>query len=104
VGNFDGSGTASTLFSDEGPCGVAIDPAAGRIYWANFYSGGPTPAIARSAWRSPGGKVYWAALDSGQIRYGNPDGTNASALFSGEHSPGALAVDPGAGKIYWANF
>ena len=132
VGSLDGSG-ASTLFEDpEGsrPSGVTVDPANGRIYWANQFSDevrvgnldgsgsastlfGPADAgDAPVGVALAGGKVYLAALGcrlsgcvgSGQIRYGNPDGTGASALFSGEDSPGALAVDPGAGRIYWANF
>src|SRR5580765_2866423 len=34
-----GSG-ATTLFGDGGgPCGVVLDPAAGKVYWANWFSG-----------------------------------------------------------------
>ena len=38
VGNLNGSGTPADLFSstEPEPYGVAIDPAAGRIYWANY--------------------------------------------------------------------
>jgi len=127
AGNLDGSGSATTLFeepSGSAPSGVAIDPANGKIYWANQFADevrvgplrgsgvGPASALFDPAHTGhhpvgvalAGGKVYWAAIGSGQIRYGNPDGTGALPLFSGEHSPGALAVDPGAGKIYWANF
>ena len=51
-----------------------------------------------------GGKVYWAALGSGEIRVGNADGTSAAPLFSGEDGPGGVAVDPDAGKLYWAGW
>jgi len=74
-----GSGNPSDLFSGEsGPCGVAIDPAAGRIYWASF--------------------------NSNEIRVANLDGSGpASTLFGGEGGPCGVAIDPAAGKIYWAN-
>src|SRR6187551_1235877 len=40
-GNLAGSETASTLVAGEAkPCGVAIDPAAEKIYWASFGSVG----------------------------------------------------------------
>ena len=52
------------------------------------------------------GKIYWANWNSGEIRVANLDGTGtASTLFA---APGnnlcGVAVDPAAGKIYWANF
>jgi hypothetical protein len=60
AGNLDGSGTASTLFGGEAsPAGMAIDPAANKIYWGNF--------------------------GSGAIRVANLDGTGtASDLFTGQ--------------------
>src|SRR6187551_868799 len=40
-GNLAGSEAASTLVAGEAkPCGVAIDPAAEKIYWASFGSVG----------------------------------------------------------------
>ena len=80
VANLDGTGTASTLFAGEGgPCGVAIDPSAGKIYWVNF--------------------------NSNTVRVGNLDGTGtASTLFTEAGSLCGVAIDPTAGKIYWANF
>ena len=61
-GDNGGSTPAQTLFNDGGrPCGVALNPAAGKAYWANW--------------------------DSGEIRVGNLDGTGtASTLFGGESS------------------
>jgi DNA-binding beta-propeller fold protein YncE len=85
VGNLDGSGTASNLFSINSEsgnnlCGVAIDPAAGRIYWANF--------------------------SSNTIRVGNLNGLgSASTLFTepAGSAPSGVAIDPAGGKIYWTN-
>src|SRR4051794_34779246 len=80
-GNLDGSGTASNLFIEgpgTDPLGVAIDPAANRIYWAD--------------------------QTAGTIRVANLDGSGAPlTLFSGEDYPGGVQIDPAANKIYWAD-
>ena len=86
VGNLDGSVSTTppisprTLFGDGGaPCGVALDPAAGKIYWANF-----------------GG---------GEIQVANLDGSGtATPLITGQDNPCGVTVDPAAGRIYWAEF
>ena len=71
-----------TLFTAPGNnlCGVAVDPAAGKIYWANF--------------------------STSEIRVGNLDGTGtASILFTDPagSGPSGVAIDPAGGKIYWTN-
>jgi PQQ-like domain len=124
VANLDGTGTASNLFAGENePEGVAIDPAAGKIYWAddgsdvirvgnldgsgvatNLFTGQDIPegvAIDAAA-----GKIYWANYASSAIVVANLDGSGtATALFSGEAAYEAVgvAVDPAAGKIYWTS-
>jgi hypothetical protein len=63
------------------PDGLAIDSAAGRIYWAS----------------SAAGKILWAALDgsaSGQL-----DTRGAPVIH-----PNGLALDLVARRVYWANF
>ena len=51
------------------------------------------------------GKIYWANWNSGEIRVANLDGTgSASTLFAEPGNLCGVAVDPAAGKIYWANF
>jgi|tagenome__1003787_1003787.scaffolds.fasta_scaffold20969472_4 DNA-binding beta-propeller fold protein YncE len=79
VGSVDGSLPVKTLFMNEDdPHGVAIDPAAGKIYWADY--------------------------NSNLIRVGNLDGAGSAAnLFTGEASPAGVALDPPAAKIYWVN-
>jgi hypothetical protein len=58
---------------------VAIDPAAGKIYWANQTA-------------------------SGAIRVGNlAGGGSPQSLFTAESFPVGVAIDPAAGKIYWSN-
>ena len=124
VGNLDGSGTAATLFGSEGgPCGVAIDPAADKIYWTNFSSGtvrvanldgtGTASTLTNaSSEGNPCGvavdpaanKIYWANYSSGTIRVGNLDGSGTAAtLFGSEGGPSGVAIDPAANKIYWTN-
>jgi len=68
-----------------GPHGVAIDSAAGKIYWANHDSN------TGNSW----------------IGYANLDGSNGGILNPGSadmEEPRGLAIDPAAGKIYWANW
>ena len=128
--NLDGSGTASTLFRRRGsaPSGVAIDPAANKIYWTNQIgptgSGSgtwtarapPRPCSAarptRSGWRSTprparstGPTSARCCSGPGTIRVGNLDGSGtASTLFGSEAGPAGVAIDPAANKIYWGNF
>ena len=59
---------------------MAIDPAAGKIYWAD---------------------------NSGAIRVGNLNGTgspqNLGTNYASEDLPQGVAIDPAAGKIYWTD-
>ncbi len=66
------------------PSGVALDKAAGRIYWANNDT-------------STGNKISYANLD-GSGGGGDLDTTGATVA-----GPFAVAVDPAGGRIYWVN-
>jgi PQQ-like domain len=120
VGNLDGSGSPQTLFAGEsGPTGVAIDPAAGRIYWTNLLpgairvgsldgSGSPQTLFggesqpAGVAIDPAAGRIYWPDRDG--VRVGNLDGSGTpQTLFGGESGTRGVAIDPAAGRIYWAN-
>jgi Bacterial Ig domain len=64
----------------KGPRGVAVDPAAGRVYWANF--------------------------SSSAISYAKLNGTGGADLSTGTatlNQPAGVALDPLSGRIYWAN-
>ena len=62
-------------------------------------------ALLVPATASAADSIYWGNEDSGTIRFGNLDGTGTAAtLFGGEGAPCGVAIDPAAGKIYWANF
>jgi hypothetical protein len=62
------------------PIGVALDRAAGRIYWANFH----------------GDTISYANLDGSGG--GDLNTTGASVL-----GPRGLALDPPDNRVYWAN-
>jgi len=74
------------------PLGVAIDAAAGRIYWANY----PNTSTFACTAGSGGNTISFENLGGGSV--GNvPTG---SATVNG---PDGVAIDPAAGRIYWAN-
>ncbi len=64
------------------PVGVAIDPAANKIYWANYF----------------GNKISMANLD------GSGGGSDLATTGATVNRPVGLAADPSTGRIYWANF
>ncbi|MGN6867101.1 MAG: hypothetical protein ACTHMY_01730 [Solirubrobacteraceae bacterium] len=122
VANLDGTGARDLFTGESQPSGVAIDPAAGLIYWADAVRGAGTIRVgnldgsgaARTLFAGEdwpvgvaidpaAGTIYWASYNSYLIRVGNLDGTGARTLFSGENSPTQLAIDPAAGKLYWTN-
>jgi len=121
-GDLAASGAQDLVSGESSPEGVAIDLAAGKIYWADagsgairvanldgtgardLYTGESSPsgvAIDPSA-----GLIYWAnsVSGSGSIRVGNLDGSGARTLFAGESYPVGVAIDPAAGKIYWGSY
>ena len=124
--------SANTLFDDgfDNVCGVAVDPANNKIYWANFSTQEirvgnlDGTGTASTLFTDPGGsdpsgvaidpadnKIYWTNQYSDQVRAGNLDGTgSAPTLFGGdatvpttENNPIGVAADPAAGKIYWTD-
>ena len=87
--NLDGSGaayvnTAGTSIS--GPRGVTLDPAAGRIYWANYGDG-------------LGTTISYANLDGS----GGADVVTMPGTATTE-GPEGIALDVAAGRIYWGNY
>jgi DNA-binding beta-propeller fold protein YncE len=124
-GPLTGSTPAQTLFDDGGaPCGIAANPAAGKIYWANWNTGeirvanlDGTLGSASTLFAEPGnvcgvavdpaaGKIYWANFSTNEIRVGNLNGTGTPlTLFTdpGGSAPSGVAIDPANNKIYWTN-
>ncbi len=123
LGDLGGFGADDLFTGESSPEGVAIDAAAGKIYWADtttgvirvanldgtgatdLYTGESSPsgvAIDPAA-----GLIYWAdaVSGSGSIRVGNLDGSAAArTLFARESYPVGVTIDPAAGKIYWGSY
>ena len=122
----DGSGVE--LLTKEHARGfIALDVAASRMYWADWPTGTiKTAPMSReptlnliSNQQSPfavtidpaAGKVYWLQLNLHRtkaeretIRRANLDGSGVQTLIErpGAGFEGGLAIDPGAGKLYWS--
>lgn len=121
-GDLAGTGAQDLFTGENSPEGVAIDPAAGKIYWAdttagtirvanldgtgaqNLYTGESQPSGV--AIDPATGSIYWAdaVSGSGSIRVGNFDGSGARTLFARESYPVGVAIDPTDGKIYWGSY
>jgi DNA-binding beta-propeller fold protein YncE len=130
-----GGGTVDTLYnsgSAQGvsmPHGLAIDAAAGRIYWTNrddntirrapLTAGGTVETLytgtaqgvsepAGIAIHPAGGRIYWANTGDNTIRRapltaGGAFETLYSGSAQGVNGPTGVAIDPDAGQIYWGN-
>ena len=121
-GDLNTSGAVVTM-----PDGTALDPAHGRIFWANGNAkisfanldgsgGGGTINTAGATITDPvglaldpiAGRVYWANEEdqNNAIGYANLDGSGGGDLNTGDATldvPNGVAVDPAAGLIYWTN-
>jgi DNA-binding beta-propeller fold protein YncE len=82
--NPDGSGKTTLASGGHLPDGVAVDASAGRVYWTNM--GVPN-------------------LDDGSIERCDLDGGNRAVVVpvGVTHTPKQLHLDPGGGKLYWAD-
>jgi DNA-binding beta-propeller fold protein YncE len=120
-----GGDLSATGASGKGPFGVALDPAAGRAYWAgidsntisfsnldgtgggNLATGAATVNVPTGVAVDPAaGRIYWANNSANKISFAKLDGTGGGDLATGTATvtnPFGVAVDPTAGRIYWAN-
>ena len=107
------------------PLSVAVDPAAGRIYWSNetgskiSYAslsgggGGNLNTAGASGNEATGlaidpttGRIYWADYEAKKIFFALLTGGGGGELNTSGATvdgPWGVAVDPTAGRIYWAN-
>ncbi len=132
----DVTGTAANLGTaihdpDDDPCGMALNPATNKVYWANFDSttpgtdntirvadlddgSNPTTLVGPTGVSQPCGvavdpganKIYWADFGTNTIRSADlDDGGNAGELVpsTGNDMPAGVAIDPAGNKIYWTN-
>ena len=45
--------------------------------------------------------MYWTDYDTDEIQRANLDGSQVETLVTGVEAPNGIAIDAGAGKIYW---
>ncbi|MBI4553738.1 MAG: hypothetical protein HY710_15845, partial [Candidatus Latescibacteria bacterium] len=75
--NLDGTGLEEVLTGLTEPVGIALDVAAGKMYWTDD--------------------------SDSKIRRANLDGTGVEELVTGLLNPTGIALDVAGGKMYWAN-
>jgi DNA-binding beta-propeller fold protein YncE len=92
--NLDGSGGGNvdtSPITPNDPHGVAVDPEAGKIYWADFYGPGLSPIGTISSANISGGGG--ANLPTGSANGGTgPDGANLPVLLKGPVSKGNAKI------------
>src|SRR3954454_20735821 len=67
-----------------------------------------TDALATSSKSRPGrkaavGRLFVLELSGGRIHSMSPDGSDRKVIVTDCHLPDGIAVDAGAGHIYWTN-
>ncbi len=111
----------------DGPAGVVVDHALGKVFWANELGG--TGSISWARLNGTGGgnlnttgatvdcpsgitvdpathRVYWANAFGNSISYANLNGTGGGPVNTGSATvsqPIGVAIDPVTNQIFWAN-
>ena len=120
--NLDGTGQTTLVKGAGGNFGIALDLAAGEMYWtrmgdgtilrANLDGTGQTPLVtglhgpAGIALDVAGGKMYWTSFPSngtGDIRQANLDGSGQTTIITGLPASRGIALDVAGGKMYWTD-
>jgi len=117
--NLDGSDPEVLVASQTNPRGLAVDLDAGLMFWSDTQdqilyraelSGANRTAIRASAHQfgrptvDPAAQsVYYGNLGTGEIRRCDYDGSNDVLVVAGGDDPAGIALDTGAGKIYWTD-
>lgn len=105
--------------------GIALDPAAEKLYWSELTSGtiqrvnldgtgaetivpagDPCNSPAGVALNPSAGRIYWTDLGCGAIFTANLDGTKAEAIVTqkdGLIGPRGIAIDPTGRNLYWTD-
>ncbi|MDH5731237.1 MAG: DUF5050 domain-containing protein, partial [Gammaproteobacteria bacterium] len=111
----DGSGKSSLISSLDFPVGIAIDYAAGKMYFttataihsANLDGSGIVDLVTGLAAPKDieldlvNNKIYWLDLVDDDIYRANLDGSGQEAIILESANLGGIALDVGRGKIYW---
>ncbi|MBE3071142.1 MAG: hypothetical protein IMZ66_12985 [Planctomycetes bacterium] len=129
--NIDGSNPEILVKGLTSPYGVALDPLARKVYWTRNAVAPGTVAIGRANFDGSGaeglvknldgqttgialdvdaGKMYWGYVDPyidsirpGLIMRADLDGSDAETVVSGLVYPAGVALDTGAGFLYWTD-
>lgn len=109
--------TAVSAFTNNAH-GLALDPGAGKLYWANLggsirranIDGTENELLVSSSLQPHGlkldvenGKLYWADFNPPQILRSNLDGANVELVVANGPRPTALALDLPREKVYWTD-
>ena len=122
--NLDGSGVEDLVTTGVG-FGIALDVAAGKMYWTVSDFEGDGDKIQRSNLDGSGvedlvttglglpfgitldvaaGKMYWTDWGTGKIHRSNLDGSGVEDLVTtGVGVPSGIALDVSGGKMYWTD-
>jgi len=129
--DLDGSRPEMLVSKLTSPYGIALDIGGGKMYWTRNAVDAGLPAIQRAGLDGLGveglvkgfdgqttaialdpaaGKMYWGYVDpyidsiyAGMIKRSNLDGSEVEGIVSGLFFPAGIALDLGAGKIYWTD-
>jgi hypothetical protein len=117
--NLDGSGREVLLSGLTNPRGLAVDTAAGLMFWSDTQDeviyratteGDNLTAIVDSGSQygrptldTGAQRVYYGNFTSGAIRVCDYDGNSDSRVVSGGDDPIGIALDLAGGKIYWTD-
>ena len=120
--NLDGSGAIEDLITSGQPTSLAVDLAAGKLYWTDtaagkikwadlndfssqhdFYSS-ETGRPTNLALDAVNGDLYWTDQVPGSIQRANTDGSiSKPAILVLQGLPTSLALDPASGYMYWTD-
>ncbi len=118
----DGGQIEELVTAEPDPVGLALDVAAGKMYWSQRFGGirranldgsGVETVVDAAAGFGPrgvaldvgAGKIYWVCDTSDAIQRADLDGSNVETLYTAE-SPAALlgiTLDTAAGRMYWVD-
>lgn len=119
--NLDGTSVEDVVPIPSDREGIALDVAAGNMYWtnrsfrtierANLDGSGSQTLVTTGIFDPRGialdlsaGKMYWTDVGFHSIQRANTDGSAAETIVTGLGAPDNIALDLAGGKMYWTDF